>query len=44
MSEATTRADVVPMVVNGPSFVTALCGFVSSMVAGAALVLLIGAL
>jgi hypothetical protein len=35
---------MVPAVVNGPSFVTALCGFVSSMVAGAALVLLIVAL
>lgn len=44
MSDASSRADVGTVVVNGPSFVTALCGFVSSMVAGAALVLLIVAL
>ncbi len=44
MSEASSRADVGTVAVSGPSFVTALCGFVSSMVAGAALVLLIVAL
>lgn len=42
MSQASSQAEAVA--VSGPSFVTALCGFVSSMVAGAALVLLIGAL
>ncbi|MFC6790247.1 hypothetical protein [Methylobacterium komagatae] len=40
MSEATTQTAVV----NGPSFAAALCGFVSSMVAASALVLLLVAL
>lgn len=44
MSEVSSQANVVSAATSGPSFVTALCGFVSSMVAGAALVLLIVAL
>jgi hypothetical protein len=44
MSEVSSQASVVTAATDGPSFVTALCGFVSSMVAGAALVLLIVAL
>lgn len=39
MSDASSRADAVTA--NGPSFVAALCGFVSSMVAASALVLLL---
>lgn len=42
MSNATSHTDVA--VANGPSFVAALCGFVSSMVAASALVLLLVAL
>ena len=40
MSEATTQTAVA----NGPSFAAALCGFLSSMVAASALVLLLVAL
>jgi hypothetical protein len=44
MSNATSRADVAHLPTNGPSFVAALCGFVSSMVAASALLMLIAAL
>lgn len=42
MSDASSRADAASA--NGPSFVAALCGFVSSMVAASALVMLLVAL
>ncbi|WP_279598943.1 hypothetical protein [Methylobacterium sp. J-076] len=42
MSDASIRADAATA--TGPSFVAALCGFVSSMVAASALVLLLAAL
>ena len=44
MSDASTHANAVSAVQSGPSFATALCGFLSSLAAGAAIILLIGAL
>lgn len=42
MSDISSRTEIAAA--NGPSFVAALCGFVSSMVAASALVLLLVAL
>ncbi|GJD35903.1 hypothetical protein [Methylobacterium aerolatum] len=44
MSDASSPATAVSAASGGPSFAAALCGFLSSMAAGAALILLIGAL
>jgi hypothetical protein len=44
MSNVNSQADAVHLPANGPSFVAALCGFVSSMVAASALLMLIAAL
>jgi hypothetical protein len=44
MSEASSQAQIASATVGGPSFTTALFGFVSSMMAGAAILVLIVAL
>jgi hypothetical protein len=44
MSNATSHADAAHLPANGPSFVAALCGFVSSMVAASALLMLLATL
>ncbi len=44
MSNVTSQATTAHLPANGPSFVAALCGFVSSMVAASALLLLLAAL
>lgn len=44
MSEASSQAEIASVSVTGPSFTTALFGFLSSMMAGAAILVLIVAL